>query len=441
MLRRLIFSNLLLLLVSVQAMADVSQGFAALRVGNFGAAYSQLSLAAQAGDSDAQFAMCGMYFQGQGVPKNLVEAFQWCKLAADQGNVEAMYNTALFYQKGEGVGQNYNEAMRLYRSAADAGHKDAQFNLLQLYNANALASQAGTAGGLKGGLLPPVGVALDSTGNALSYNPLKVPSAAVAGAAGGVALAQGIPQSLSPTALQGTAQAVSPQSSQQVPQSFLDQLSSNVASVPSSAVQAPARVAQQIPTIPTQPLNAAEQQRYVVDSACLKAARQGIVADNCGEKKVASIEPKKLPASVVKKEEVDLQNTLGWFEKQAELGDVEAQNNLGVIYRRGTGVPKQPEKALALFEKSAARGSVNGMLNLANMYKLGEGAEQNLELSYAWYNLAADRLRAGASKRAALANIKEIASFMTNEEIGSALEYVTQLDSSIPLLEEEIEGV
>jgi TPR repeat protein len=183
-------------------------------------------------------------------------------------------------------------------------------------------------------------------------------------------------------------------------------------------------------------MTALQQRNYQMQAACLEANQQGIMPDNCEQKpaapqQVASVAPQQ----VAPKE--DLQNTIGWFEKQAELGDVAAQNNLGVIYRRGTGIEKQPAKALTMFEKSAARGSVNGMLNLANMHKLGEGTEQNLEISYAWYNLAADRLPAGGKKKKALENIKEISGYMDNQQIGSALEYLTKLDETIPLLKDE----
>ncbi len=396
-------------IANVGAVASTENGVRALQAGDFQAAYNFLVPQAQAGDMEAQFRVCGMYFVGQGVPKSPHEAFKWCKLAADRGHVEAMYNVGLFYQKGDGTGQNLSAAQDYYQRAAEAGHPDAQFNLLQMYNANlASRGQNAVAGGLKqSALLPPVGVPLDAKGNPVSYNPQAVP-------------------------LQQAGKSAVP-SSPKVAQ---------VAKVPQAiatpVAQAPVQTLSAIAVLPKAASVASLPALSARDSACLQASQQGVLAANCENGKplqVAEPEPEITKPKPIKKE--DLKNTVGWFEKQAELGDLEAQNNLGVIYRRGEGAPKNYERAFGMFEKSAAKGSVNGMLNLANMHKLGEGTEQDLELSYAWYNLAADRLPAGEQKRSALANIKEIASFMDNEQIGSALQYVTQLDVSIPMAEEK----
>ena len=356
------------------AQATTEAGVQALRAGDIQNAYRFLQPQAVAGDAVAQFSLCGMYFQGQGgLPKSEAEAFQWCKLAAEQGHVEAAYNLALFYQKGDGVGQNFNEAMRWYQFAAEKGHKDAQFNLLQLYNANAAASPMLSNAGEK-----PVGI--------------------------------------------------------------VPQMPKKVAEV-AAPVAAVAAAAQPTPPPPASPPAAKPDapQLSAMQRACLQAAQQGIVADNC-RAEAPTDAPIAVPVPEVAAAplpevapEVDVQKTIGWFETQAELGDLAAQNNLGVMYRRGSGVAQNPQKAFELFQKSAARGSPNGMLNLANMYKLGEGTEQNLELSYAWYNLAADRIPAGQMKQSALANIKEISAYLDNEQIGNALEYVTKLDETIPL--------
>jgi len=381
---RKFFILVIVIAVPIVANATTEQGAQALRAGDFSTAYKFILPGATAGDANAQFYLCGMYFQGQGVPRNKNESFLWCKLAAEQGHLEAAYNLALFYQKGSGTAQNFNDAMNWYKSAAERGHKNSQFNLLQMINANNSKTQARNAGaGKLVAVVPPVGVALDAQGNPVTMNPLKAMDAAPKN------LAQPVPQ---------------------------------------AAPQQAALQAVQAPTSPA-PLTAEQQQQYAAQAGCLQAAQQGIIADNCGAKAV----PPPEPAQIAAVEPINEQDTIGWIEKQAELGDLAAQNNLGVMYRRGVGVEKQPEKAFALFEKSAARGSTNGMLNLANMYKLGEGTPQNLELSYSWYNLAADRIPAGEIKRGALANIKEISGYMDNEQIGNALGYVTKLDETIPL--------
>jgi len=501
------------LLVTQAANATTQQGVQALRAGDFQSAYGYLRIEALNGDPIAQFSMCGMYFQGQGVPQNDYEAFKWCKLAADQGHLEASYNLALFYQKGTGVGQNMNEAVKWYQAAAERGHKDAQFNLLQLYNANITDTERTNAGGAKlAAVVPPVGVGLDANGNPVTMNPMKamdpaptspqqvnavpqqqmaqapmasqvvvpapnmvaapvqapmqvasapaeipqyqymataqpqqVPAASyasVATAQVATAAAQAPIQAAAaaPEILTQAAAPVAVVASQAIPAQTLAPAQSIQAATPAPVQMAPVEQASQeavLPPITRKPMTLEQQQAYNLQQGCLQAAQQGIAADNCEDDKpvikqvqIAQVKPEQTVQATA-----DIQNSIGWFEKQAELGDLAAQNNLGVMYRRGMGVDKNPAKAFDLFQKSAARGSPNGMLNLANMYKMGEGTEQNLELSYAWYNLAADRIPAGEMKKSALNNIKEISGYMDNEQIGDALAYVTKLDETIPLAE------
>ncbi len=135
------------------------------------------------------------------------------------------------------------------------------------------------------------------------------------------------------------------------------------------------------------------------------------------------------------------QHALQWYINQANTGNAQAQNNLGVMYRRAlNGAPKDLPEAIRWFERAASQGSVNGMLNLASIYKAGEGTNQNLELAYAWYNMAAGRLpRGNAKKNRAQENVQQISQYLTNEQIGDALQYVTELDEHIPIMNEPIE--
>lgn|GEM_PF-3402335 len=91
--------------------------------------YQHLFTSAQMGDTNAQFQLCGMYYQGIGVPQNSQEAARWCFWAASQGHTEAQYNLALMYQYGEGVKRDLNEALKWYEAAANAEHKYAKHNL------------------------------------------------------------------------------------------------------------------------------------------------------------------------------------------------------------------------------------------------------------------------------------------------------------------------
>lgn len=147
------------------------------------------------------------------------------------------------------------------------------------------------------------------------------------------------------------------------------------------------------------------------------------------------------PKPATKTETPAPMHPLSWYITQANTGNAQAQNNLGVLYRRGlNGAKQNSAEAIRWFERSASQGSVNAMLNLASIYKLGEGVNQNLELAYAWYNMAAGRLPKGSNKRnRAQENVQEISQYMTNEQIGDALQYVAELEEHIPVMDEPIE--
>jgi len=70
------------------------------------------------------------YSNGEGVPKDLNEAFKYFKLSADQGNSEALKNLGDCYSNGEGVIQDEQEGVRYYELAAEKGNCSA-LNILR----------------------------------------------------------------------------------------------------------------------------------------------------------------------------------------------------------------------------------------------------------------------------------------------------------------------
>ena len=65
--------------------------------------------------------------------QDYAEAVKWYRLAAEQGDSAAQYNLAVMYNNGEGVLQDYAEAMKWYRLAAEQGYADAQKAIGILY--------------------------------------------------------------------------------------------------------------------------------------------------------------------------------------------------------------------------------------------------------------------------------------------------------------------
>jgi uncharacterized protein len=83
------------------------------------------------------------------------------------------------------------------------------------------------------------------------------------------------------------------------------------------------------------------------------------------------------------------------FQPMADHGDAAAQNNLGVIYSHGEGVPQSYAEAFKWFHRAADQGDAAAQFNLGLMYRMGQGVLQNYVLAHMWLNLAASRFSAG----------------------------------------------
>ena len=75
----------------------------------------------------------------------------------------------------------------------------------------------------------------------------------------------------------------------------------------------------------------------------------------------------------------------------AELGDVEAQFNMGVIYDEGAGVSQDLAVAAEWYEKAAQQGFVDAQANLGMMYYHGQGVPCDHTKAAGWLQMAADQ--------------------------------------------------
>jgi hypothetical protein len=89
--------------------------------------------AAEQGDVAAQRKLGVLYFAGNGVSKNVLEAVKWFRKAAEQGDAEAQNTLGAMYVLGEGVPEDATEAVKWYRKAAEQGDISAQTNLGVMY--------------------------------------------------------------------------------------------------------------------------------------------------------------------------------------------------------------------------------------------------------------------------------------------------------------------
>ena len=72
----------------------------------------------------------------------------------------------------------------------------------------------------------------------------------------------------------------------------------------------------------------------------------------------------------------------------AELGDAEAQYNLGVMYDEGAGVERDLTLAAEWFRRAAEQGFIDAQTNLGMMYMTGQGVPQDRTEARKWLQKA-----------------------------------------------------
>jgi hypothetical protein len=104
----------------------------------------------------------------------------------------------------------------------------------------------------------------------------------------------------------------------------------------------------------------------------------------------------------VRTKKVSDEKSLFHLRRAAELGDMWAQNNLGVRLAAGNGVPQDHTEAVQWFRASAMAGFPVGAANLGWAYQSGRGVVQDLESAAEWYTRAAHRGHAESQYNLAL---------------------------------------
>ena len=92
----------------------------------------------------------------------------------------------------------------------------------------------------------------------------------------------------------------------------------------------------------------------------------------------------------------DVSKALTWYRKAAEQGHAGAQYSLGLMYYNGKGVPKDATQAAAWVRKSAEQGNSDAQAGLAWMYDKGEGVPKDAAQAVTWYRRAAEQGHASA---------------------------------------------
>ncbi|MBL0231946.1 MAG: sel1 repeat family protein [Moraxellaceae bacterium] len=79
------------------------------------------------------------------------------------------------------------------------------------------------------------------------------------------------------------------------------------------------------------------------------------------------------------------------FNEAAEQGHADAQFNLGLMYRKGQGVPQDDTQAVVWFKKAAQQGYASAQYNLGIMYDKGQGVPQDYTQAVVWWQKAAQQ--------------------------------------------------
>ena len=80
-----------------------------------------------------------------------------------------------------------------------------------------------------------------------------------------------------------------------------------------------------------------------------------------------------------------------WYQKAAQQGHLNAQYNLGYMFNQGIYVPQDYQKAFKYFSKVAKQGNAEGQLSLADLYYYGHGTSKNPKKAFELYKKAASK--------------------------------------------------
>jgi len=78
-------------------------------------------------------------------------------------------------------------------------------------------------------------------------------------------------------------------------------------------------------------------------------------------------------------------------KNMAKNGDARAQNNLGIMYETGYGVPQDYTEAVKWYQAAANQGHAAAQFNLGTMYEKGRGVPQDDAQAAKWFRLAAEQ--------------------------------------------------
>lgn len=86
----------------------------------------------------------------------------------------------------------------------------------------------------------------------------------------------------------------------------------------------------------------------------------------------------------------DYAQSVYYYQKSADKGNMYAINDLGYMYQNGYGVGRDYDKAFALYSQAADMGNPHALNNLGYMYENGYGVAKDYQQALNYYQRAAD---------------------------------------------------
>ena len=315
------------------------------------ASTDELRQLANNGDANAQFVLGSRYYGGDRVPQDYKQAVYWWTKAANQGHAEAQCILGPCYYNGEGVAQDYKQAVYWYTKAANQGYASAQYYLgVCYYNGYGVAkdykqavywyTKAANQGVAEAQCALGVcyyngaGVAKDCRQALNWFKKAKAQENELGG----------MQQTLLAVYLKLAAECAETQAPAATPQSTSTTSSTGTTS---SSTPKPKQV------------SAAE---LVTQAKNYRYGLKGVTRN---------------PAKAVE-----------LYKQAANMGDAEAQDELGGCYHQGNGVEKDYEQAVYWYTQSANQGYARGQYMLGVCYYYGVGVRKDYKQAVKWFNAA-----------------------------------------------------
>ena len=287
---------------------------------------------AEQGDAEAQKILGDMYFDGDLVSKERVQAFKWYRKSAEQGNPDAQYCLGDMYERDLGTGENntdsddfsskidknWAEAEKWYLKAAEHGNPDAMKRLGYEYGSRAEIAWFHDK--------------YDKTDKHTEYA----------------------------------------QKSAMWYQKALERLMMLSEQGHTNAMFSLGRMYRDGEGVKKDP---SEAEKWFSKASSLGNEWAGV---NLGDMYRSGKGVGRSGIAAVK-----------WYMQAAGNGSVRAKIDLGDMYKNGDGVACDYTNAMKWYKKAAGQNSSEAIFNIGSMYRYGQGVRQDFDEAAKWYGRAA----------------------------------------------------